>query len=68
MRSLRNRVRRTCLVTMKSGAWVRGVLWEADRTALVVRNAETEGDRSTPTAVDGEVLILLADVDFIQFP
>lgn len=62
-----SRVRRRCVVTMKDGEWFSGVLAEQDARALVLREAETAGEGKTVTA-DGEVLLLTADVAYIQFP
>lgn len=66
---INHRIRSTVIVTLKGGTSFRGVLFDHDRDAVVLRNAEhlVEGaDRATP--VDGELLVLLADVLFIQLP
>lgn len=61
------RLRRAVLVEMKSGASFEGVLFEADRDAIVLRNTliHVPGEQSRP--VDGELLILTGDVLFVQF-
>lgn len=64
-RVLRDRLRSTVIVTTNTGAGYRGALYDVDEQALVLRNVEhyTEG---SPIPVDGEVIILLADVAVIQ--
>lgn len=69
-RVLRSRLRQPCLVTTKTGATFTGVLFESDRQSLVLRNAEAVGaaeDKSN-VPLDGEILVLLADVAYIQRP
>lgn len=68
-RLLRRHLRDTVVVNMKSRIAFRGVLFEADRHSLVLRNAEVArpGDDSL-TAVDGEVFLPRADVEFVQHP
>lgn len=68
-RLLRRRARETVVVTMRSGATYKGVLFEADGRSLVLRNAEAwghNGDGHTP--VDGELLLARGDVEFLQRP
>ena len=69
-RILRLRRRHVVLVTLKSGHAFRGVLFDSDVTALVLRNAEALGPGTgpAPVAVDGEVIILGSEVEFIQRP
>lgn len=59
-------VRASVLVTLKSGASFGGVLYEADEHGLVLRNAQAYGKETV--SVDGEVFVLLRDVDYIQKP
>lgn len=69
-RILRSRLREKVLVTTKDGASFSGVLYAADNKALVLRAAEALGaadDRSN-VPLDGEVIVLLPDVAFIQRP
>ena len=62
-----NRIRSQVLVTLKSGDAFEGVLWDADRQALVLRNAQAIGERgSNPAVVDGELVVLMADVGYVQ--
>ena len=65
--ALRDRTKRRTLVTTKDGLWFAGVLLEHDRRSIVLRDVTTEAEGG-PAVVDGEVLILLADVAHIQFP
>lgn len=69
-RTVRSRYRRRALVTLKNGDTFDGVLFEADRQAVVLRNASQVGvaNQAGPVPVDGEVLILLEDVVVIQLP
>lgn len=69
-RLLNQRLRHKVIVTLKDGASFSGVLYEADSEALVLRSAEAldSDPRSGPVPVDGEVLILRADVSFMQIP
>lgn len=68
MRSVKSRTRRKVLVTLKTGSSFGGVLWSADRSCLVLRQASHLEADKPPTPVDGEVVVLLADVEFLQFP
>jgi hypothetical protein len=65
---LGDRVRSQVLLTLKTGDAFEGVLWDADRDAVVLRNAEqVDVVRSTsPRVVDGELVVLAADVAFMQ--
>ena len=69
-RLLRQRLRRRVIVTLKSGESFGGVLYEADTEAIVLRNAQAigMGEKQSNLAVDGEVLLLRADVSFLQLP
>jgi hypothetical protein len=65
-RILRSRVRQTVIVTLKTGASFRGVLYDADREALVLRGTQVLGGREGAAPVDGELVVLVADVDYLQ--
>jgi small nuclear ribonucleoprotein (snRNP)-like protein len=69
-RVLRTRLRERVIVTTKSGASFGGILYSADDKALVLREAAAlgAGDRSTDRPRDGEIILLLADVAYIQRP
>lgn len=62
---VRRHVRRKCLVTLKDGQAFSGVLWEADRRLIVLRDA-TVAETGVP--VDGEVLLHRSDVAYVQLP
>lgn len=65
--ALRSREKRTVVVTCKDGTTFRGVLTESDRRCLILKQSQLlSGDALV--GADGEVLILLADVGFLQFP
>lgn len=68
-RALRNRVRRRVVLTCKNGEAFRGILNEEDKQAVVLCSAELadpRGDKQWINA-DGEILILLADIAYMQF-
>lgn len=67
---LTSRFREQVLVNCKSGASWSGVLYSCDRQALVLRNVEAvgEGENRTNLPMDGEIILLLSDVEFIQRP
>lgn len=59
------------LLNLKSGTVFRGVVFQQVGPYLVLRSAEMLSDRGAAVkgnalAVDGEVLVLRGDVDFIQ--
>lgn len=67
-RIIRNRLRRQVLVTTKNGDAFRGVFFDADSQAVVLRNAELADPRSDKQfiAAGGEVVILVADIAYLQ--
>lgn len=67
-RILRERTRKTVVVTLKSGVTFSGVLWQTDSEAFVLRNAEAlaVGERRETAPVDGELVLLRADIDYTQ--
>jgi small nuclear ribonucleoprotein (snRNP)-like protein len=69
-RLLKARLREKFLVTTKDGATFSGVLYAADSQALVLRQAEALGAASDKSNVplDGEVIVLLSDVAYLQKP
>lgn len=64
-RVLKQRMRLAVIVTTKNHQSFRGVLFDHDDFAVVLRNVEvlTPGN---PTPVDGELIVFVADVDTIQ--
>lgn len=67
---IRQRLRHKVIVTLKDGSSFAGVLYTADSEAVALRNSEALGlgEKGTNLAVDGEVVILRADISFIQLP
>ena len=70
-RIVREHLRRSVLVSLKSGEAFQGVLYEADSEAVVLRNATAleagNGTDRRATPVDGELLILRPDIAYMQF-
>lgn len=69
-RVLSSRFRERVVVTTKSGESFDGVLYSADDKALVLRQAEVvgAGENKTNLPLDGELILLLADVAWLQRP
>jgi small nuclear ribonucleoprotein (snRNP)-like protein len=69
-RIIRSRLREKFVVTTKDGAAFAGVLYATDSKALVLRQAEAlaAAEDKTNVPLDGEVIILLADVAYLQRP
>lgn len=69
-RVLSSRLRERVIVTTKSGQAFAGVLYSHDRAALVLRDASAlgAGENAADLPLDGEILVLLPDVDYIQRP
>ena len=69
-RIFQSRLRDRVLVTTKTGGSFAGVLYSEDGKALVLRDTTAIGaaeDRSD-VPIDGELIVLLADVAYIQRP
>lgn len=67
---IRQHLRRSVLVSLKSGEGFRGVLYAADSECVVLRNAQlvdATGTDRTPAPVDGELLVLRPDIAYLQF-
>lgn len=69
-RVLNSRLRERFLVTTKDGATFSGVLFSHDKTAVVLRDAEAvgAGENKTNLPLDGEIIVLLSDVAYLQRP
>lgn len=68
---LKRCIRHRVIVTLKSGAAFGGVLYEADSEAFVLKEATVLEDNGTdrrPVPADGVIVVLRADVDYLQFP
>lgn len=63
-------VRASIVVTMKTGETFSGVLWEETPREIVLRNAKGLGmaERGEPLPVDGELLIFVDDIAYVQKP
>lgn len=65
---LKQRVMRSLIVTLKGGSSFRGLLFAHDKEAIVLRNVEhLVPGADKPTPVDGELVVLAADVLYMQF-
>ena len=69
-RVLNTRLRERVIVTCKTGESFAGVLFSHDNKALVLRQTEAlgVGENGTNVPVDGELIVLLADVAYLQRP
>lgn len=69
-RILASRFRERVIVTTKTGEAFHGILVSADRKALVLRETSAlgAGERKTDLPLDGELIVLLPDVAYIQRP
>lgn len=69
-RPVRDRICQRVIVTLKTGEAFEGVLFEADGGALVLRDTAAigAGENRSDLPIDGELLVLLADVAYIQRP
>jgi hypothetical protein len=55
---------------MKDRSAFGGVLYDSDAQSMILRNAQAldVGNTGKPVDVDGELLILLTDVAYVQLP
>lgn len=69
-RVISSRLRERVIVTTKGGDSFGGVLFSHDDKALVLRETQAlgAGERSTDLPLDGELIVLLPDVAYIQKP
>jgi small nuclear ribonucleoprotein (snRNP)-like protein len=69
-RIISSRIHDRVIVTLKTGESFSGVLFANDRKALVLRETAAlgAGERSTNLPLDGEIIVLLSDVAYIQRP
>ncbi len=69
-RALKRRLRQRVIVTLKSGQSFEGVLFECDPQAWVLRDTSAigVGEKNTNLPVDGEVVLLTAEIAFAQRP
>ena len=59
---------KTGIINLKSGTSFKGVVWKVAGEFVVLRNVEMLQDRDHAErhAVDGEVIVEITDIDFIQ--
>lgn len=69
-RVLRDRLRSRVVVTTSGGLSFRGILFDFDATALILREtiAVGAGQRQSDIPLDGELVILWAEVAYVQKP
>lgn len=69
-RILRSRLRERVVVTLKTGDAFAGILYSSDDKALVLREAMAIGaaGRREDLPLDGELIVLVPDVAYIQRP
>lgn len=69
-RVITSRLRERVIVTTKTGEAFAGILYSHDDKALVLRETQAlgAGERSTDLPLDGELIVLLPDVAYIQKP
>lgn len=69
-RVFQSRLRERVIVTTKAGAGFAGVLYSEDGKALVLREtaALAAAEDRSDLPIDGELIVLLADVAYIQRP
>lgn len=69
-RLLRDRLRSRVVVTMKSGQSFDGVLYDLDDRVWFLRDASAlgAGEKNTNLPLDGEVVLLSAEIAFAQRP
>lgn len=69
-RVLTSRLRERVIVTCKSGSSFAGILFSHDDRALVLRETEAlgAGENRANLPLDGELIVLTADVAYIQKP
>lgn len=68
-RVLRSRIRHEVIATMKTGEAWRGLHVEHDQRALVLQAPTQHDPEGKPVATaDGQVVLLLADVAYLQYP
>jgi hypothetical protein len=62
-------VREQIVVTMKTGETFSGVLWEETGRELILRGAAgVSMDRGNDIGIDGELLVFVTDIAYVQKP
>jgi len=57
---------RKVIVNLKTERAFRGVVWQKKRTHLILRNAELIKPDGATVRMDGEVLLMADNIDFVQ--
>lgn len=67
---LEERLRRRVIVTLRDGAAFGGVLFDADARAWVLRDAAAigVGEHRSNLVVDGELVVLVDRIAYVQIP
>lgn len=65
-----SRLRERFIITLKTGDSFAGVLFSHDAQALVLRDVDAlgAGENRADLRLDGELILLLADVAYLQRP
>lgn len=69
-RIFQSRLRERVIVTTKEAGAFAGLLYSEDGKALVLRDTQAigAGEDRTDVPIDGELIVLLADVAYVQRP
>lgn len=57
---------RQAIVHTRDGSSIRGIWWRELRNYVIIKQAELLMDKSTATALDGEVFVPRGNIEFIQ--
>lgn len=70
MSILRSKLRSRVIVTLKSGASFEGLFFREDRESIELRQASAlaAADDRSDVSLDGDLILMKFDVDFIQRP
>lgn len=67
--ALSRREREQIVVTMKTGETFSGVLWEETEREIILRGAAgVSMDRGNDIGIDGELLVFVSDIAYVQKP
>jgi len=59
---------RRVIVNLKSGTVIGGVVWQKRRDCIIIKNANLimADNKRVDQPIDGEVIVYLAEIDFVQ--
>lgn len=57
---------RQAIVHTRDGSSIRGIWWRELRNYVIIKQAELLMDKTTATALDGEVFVPRGNIEFIQ--